>query len=227
MAAYSNCAKKLSVPGWRIEQRYSNKVMIGNWIEERKKFQRSNLPTPKSCYEKDFVRFSDSEPDRIQRRYFLKRMEGLPGHHLLSRHGEPSSRHLVSQYDDHYIRHGNSTLPPLRSWDGNSLTWAPEKSDFPSADPPTNFGLLQDKQKLWRGQVPEELKSVYSASYRQPPPSAFMTTRFGVAPRVLSSMMHQPNNTNKALDFKCQAYLQVPDYPVGRTNNNLMVESTS
>ncbi|XP_044139142.1 uncharacterized protein C1orf158 homolog [Bufo gargarizans] len=226
MAAYSDSAKKWSLPGWRIEQRYSNKVLIGNWVEERKKFRRSSLPTSKSCYEKDFVQFSDSKPDRIQRRGFLKRMEGLPGHHLLSHHGQLSSRHLVSQYDDDYIRSGNSTLPPLRSWDGNSLTWVPEKSDFPSTAPPTNFGLLQGKQKLWRDQVSEELRSIYSASYRQPPPSAFMTSRFGVAPRVLSSTMHQPNNANKALDFKSQAYLQVPDNPVQRTNN-LIMESAS
>ncbi|KAM3922930.1 cilia- and flagella-associated protein 107 [Leptodactylus fuscus] len=220
MAAYSDSAKKWSAPGWRIEQRYSNKVLIGNWVEERKKFMRSNLPVSKSCYGKDFVRFSNTAPDRIQRRYFLKRMEGLPGHHLLSHHGEPSMRNLVSQYDDHYMRRGNSTLPPLRSWDGNSLTWAPEKSDFPSTDPPTNFGLLQEKQKLWKNQASEDLRSVYSASYRQPPPSALIITHYGVAPRILSSTMHQPNNTNKALDFKCQAYLQVPDSPGGRTNIN-------
>ncbi|KAM4014892.1 cilia- and flagella-associated protein 107 [Anomaloglossus baeobatrachus] len=226
MAAYAHSATKGSLPGWRIEQKYSNKVLIGNWVEERKKFLRSNLSTSKSCYGKDFVQFSDSKPDRIQRRYFLKRMEGLPGHHLLSHHGEPGTRNLVSHYDDHYIRHGNSTLPPLRSWDGNSLTWAPEKSDFPSTDPPTNFGLLQEKQKLWRAPFSEEPRSVYSASYRQPPPSALVTIRYGVAPRVLSSTMHQPNNTNKALDFKCQANLQVPDNPVRRADPNLAVESS-
>lgn len=26
---------KWSQPGWRIEQRYANKVLIGNWAEER------------------------------------------------------------------------------------------------------------------------------------------------------------------------------------------------
>ncbi|XP_073441666.1 cilia- and flagella-associated protein 107 [Dendrobates tinctorius] len=226
MAAYPLCARKGSLPGWRIEQRYSNKVLIGNWAEERKKFMRSNLSPSKSCYEKDFVQFSGSKPDQIQRRYFLKRMEGLPGHHLLSHHGELGSRHLVSHYDDHYIRHGNSALPPLRSWDGNSLTWAPEKSDFPSTDPPTNFGLLQEKQKHWRVQISDEPRSVYSASYRQPPPSALMTIRYGVAPRILSSTVHQPNNANKALDFKCQTYLQVPDNLVRRTNHNLTIDSS-
>ncbi|XP_069804008.1 cilia- and flagella-associated protein 107 [Dendropsophus ebraccatus] len=220
MAAPSQSVSKWCQPGWRIEQRYSNKVLIGNWAEERRKFRRRDLPSPQSCYHKDFIRFPDSQPDRIHRRDFLKRMEGLPGPHLLSHHGEPPARHLVSHYDDHYIRWGTSTLPPLRSWDGNSLTWAPEKSDFPSTDPPTNFGLLQEKQKLWRDQVGDDLRSVYSASYRQPPRSALMTAQYGVAPRLLSSSVHPPNNTNKALGFKCQAYLQVPDHPIERTEKN-------
>ncbi|CAJ0916133.1 unnamed protein product [Ranitomeya imitator] len=178
-------------------------------------FMRSNLSPSKSCYQKDFVQFSGTKPDRIQRRYFLKRMEGLPGHHLLSHHGEPGSGHLVSHYDDHYIRRGNSTLPPLRSWDRNCLTWAPEKSDFPSTGKrkilQPILGFCKKSKKNWRKQISEEPRSVYSASYRQPPPSALITVRYGVAPRILSSTVHQPNNTNKALDFKCQTYLQVPD----------------
>ncbi|XP_018408158.1 PREDICTED: uncharacterized protein C1orf158 homolog [Nanorana parkeri] len=220
MAAYTDGMNKWCLPGWRIEQKYSNQVLIGNWEEERKKFKRRVLPTSSSCYEIDFLRFPDSKPDRNQRRYYLKRMEGLPKQHVLSHQAEPRSRHLVSQYDDHYIRHGNSTLPPLRSWNSNTLAWLPERSDFPLREPPTNFGLLQEKQKLW-GKPSEELRSVYSASYRNPPTSAFMAPRYGVAPRFLSSTMHKSNNTNKALDFKCQAYLQVPDHPVANVKNVL------
>ena len=29
--------KKWNMPGWRIEQKYSTKVLIGNWEEERLK----------------------------------------------------------------------------------------------------------------------------------------------------------------------------------------------
>ncbi|XP_068096564.1 cilia- and flagella-associated protein 107 [Hyperolius riggenbachi] len=227
MAAYPDRLKKLTQPGWRIEQKYSNKVLIGNWTEERKQFRRSNLPTSSSCYDIDFVRFPDSKPDLVQRRYYLKRMEGLPKQHLLFHHGEPGSRHLVSQYDDNYIRHGNPTLPPLRSWDGNGLAWLPERSDFPVTEPPTNFGLLQEKQKLWTRKTSEEMRSVYSASYRHPPASAFMTNRYGVAPRVLSSTLHRSNNTNKALDFKCQTYLQVPDHPATIISSTPLIETTS
>ncbi|CAI9613704.1 unnamed protein product, partial [Staurois parvus] len=171
----------------------------------------------------DFVRFPESKPDRIQRRFYLKRMEGLPTQHLLSHHREPRGRHLVSLYDDHYMRHGNSTLPPLRSWDGKSLAWLPERSDFPLTEPPTNFGLLQEKQKLWRDRPSEDLRSIYSASYRPPPASALRTPRYGVAPRVLSSTVHRNNNTNKALDFKGQTYLQVPDHP-GASGGNALGE---
>ena len=34
--------KKLQVPGWRIEQRFNNKVLIGNWNEERRKVSQKN-----------------------------------------------------------------------------------------------------------------------------------------------------------------------------------------
>ncbi|XP_073459836.1 LOW QUALITY PROTEIN: cilia- and flagella-associated protein 107 [Aquarana catesbeiana] len=226
MATSPDGMKKWSESGWRTQQRYNTKVLIGNWAEERKQFRRSDLPTSSSCYEIDFHRFPDSQPDRIQRRSYLKRMEGLPGRHVLSHHGEVGGRHLVSLYDDHYIRRGNSSLPPLRTWDGRSLAWLPERSDFPVTDPPTNFGLLQEKQKLWRDRPSEEQRSVYSASYRPPPVSAFIAPRYGVAPRLLSSTMHRSNNTNKALDFKCQTYLQVPDHP-GEHGGNVLVQPTA
>ena len=35
--------KKWSLPGWRIEQRYANPVLIGNWSEERGKVGRSKI----------------------------------------------------------------------------------------------------------------------------------------------------------------------------------------
>ncbi|XP_075461173.1 cilia- and flagella-associated protein 107 [Ascaphus truei] len=187
MSEYSDSFKKWSLSGWKIEQKYSNKVLIGNWLEERKKFKRSCLPKPKSCYDIDFVSYPDSKPDQILRRSFMKRMEGLPSQHLLSHHGEPKSKHLVSLYDDHFLRHGNSSLPPLRSWDGRCLAWIPERSDYPIEDPPTNFGLLQKKKKIWRENFSEEdLKSIYTASYKHPPACAFTTARSALAPRILS-----------------------------------------
>jgi len=36
MAGAQSDPEKWNLPGWRIEQRYSNKTLIGNWCEERK-----------------------------------------------------------------------------------------------------------------------------------------------------------------------------------------------
>lgn len=58
--------------------------------------------------------------------------QGLPYKHLITHHQEPSHRHLISTYDDHYNRHNyNPGLPPCRSWSGHKLLWLPEKADFP------------------------------------------------------------------------------------------------
>jgi len=34
---------KWNLPGWRIEQRFDNKVLIGNWYEERKQVSQSDM----------------------------------------------------------------------------------------------------------------------------------------------------------------------------------------
>ena len=39
---------KFGVPSWRIEQRYNNGVLIGNWSEERQAVRRKNV-TIKLC----------------------------------------------------------------------------------------------------------------------------------------------------------------------------------
>ncbi|XP_029434724.1 uncharacterized protein C1orf158 homolog [Rhinatrema bivittatum] len=210
-------------PCWRVEKRYSNRVLIGNWLEERKKFIRSIYPTSKSCQRIDFVPYADGRPDPILGRAFKKKNEGLPKHILLSHHGEPKHKNLVSVYDDHYMRHGNSSLPPLRKFSGNKLAWLPEKSDYPIQEPPTNFGLLEEKKKMWQDETAVDPRSVYTVSYVQHPPSAFAAIRYAVAPRALSSSMHQQNNLNKNLSLKDQRHLQVPDPRVSATMASLVV----
>nr|XP_033778505.1 uncharacterized protein C1orf158 homolog [Geotrypetes seraphini] len=218
-----NSAKSYIDPCWRVEKRYSNRVLVGNWLEERKKFKRSLFPTSRSCQKIDFVPYAESKPNLIIGRAFKKKNEGLPKQLLLSHHGEPNHKHLVSAYDDHYTRHGNSALPPLRKFNGNKLNWIPEKSDYPIEEPPTNYGLLELKRKSWQEETSEDLRSVYSVSYVQPPPSAFAAIRYAVAPRALSSSLHQHNNINKNLALKNQKHLLVPDQRVGATMASLVV----
>ncbi|GAB5574570.1 arylacetamide deacetylase-like 3 isoform X2 [Prionailurus iriomotensis] len=119
-------------------------------------FTKAMEETPQSIYRKEYVPFPGHRPDQISRWYGKRRVEGdeltwhglgalirrtdrsqdgmcgLPYKHLLTHHQEPSHRHLISTYDDHYNRHNyNPSLPPRRTWSGHKLLWLPEKADFP------------------------------------------------------------------------------------------------
>ncbi|XP_069333450.1 cilia- and flagella-associated protein 107 isoform X2 [Eulemur rufifrons] len=101
-----------------------------------------------------------------------ERRKGLPYKHLITHHQEPSHRHLISTYDDHYNRHSyNPGLPPLRSWNRHKLLWLPEKSDFPLLAPPTNYGLHEQLKQRWLASKvgPRERESIYTSSYPRPP----------------------------------------------------------
>ncbi|XP_048681068.2 arylacetamide deacetylase-like 3 isoform X2 [Caretta caretta] len=131
-----------------------------------------------SIYGTDFICFPDHRTDRTVRRTIMKKLDGLPKQHLFMHHEEPNNRNLVTQYDDHYNRHGyNPVLPPLRRWNGQKLAWLPEKSDFPIFEPPTNYGLFEQLMKKWTHQEAGVMNSVYTVSYEMPPVSAFAVRR--------------------------------------------------
>ncbi|XP_053311321.1 cilia- and flagella-associated protein 107-like [Spea bombifrons] len=227
MSEIPDTEKKWSLPGWKIEQKYSNKVLVGNWLEERKEFKRGSYSTKGSCYRIDYASFPVDNSSVMLRRSITKRMQGLPKQHLITHHGEPNSKYLVSLYDDHYLRRGNLSLPPTRTFNGHQLAWVPECSDYPTIEPPTNYGLKKEKEMQWKESSSKETRSVYSASYKNPPLSAFTINHCGVAPRILSSKLHHHNNINKSLQFRNQKHLQVPDYPVRETNHNTLTKSLS
>ncbi|XP_053308378.1 uncharacterized protein LOC128470510 [Spea bombifrons] len=91
-------------------------------------------------------------------------------------------------------------------------------------EPPTNYGLKKEKEMQWRESSSKDVRSVYSTSYKNLPPSAFAVARYGVAPRALSSNMNQNNNVNKSLQLRNQRPLQVPDYPAGRTKRSTVTK---
>uniref|UniRef100_A0A8C0QII2 Cilia and flagella associated protein 107 n=1 Tax=Chelonoidis abingdonii TaxID=106734 RepID=A0A8C0QII2_CHEAB len=153
------------LPSWKIKPEYSTKVLIGNWLEERKR--------------------------------------GLPKQHLFMHHEELNNRNLVTQYDDHYNRHGyNPVLPPLRRWNGQKLAWLPEKSDFPVFEPPTNYGLFEQLMKKWTHQEAGVMNSVYTVSYERPPVSAFAIRRRPVTNchRSPHDGQHLPHNLSSSLE---------------------------
>ncbi|XP_046882633.1 uncharacterized protein C1orf158 homolog [Hypomesus transpacificus] len=205
---------KWSLPGWRIEQKYGNKVLIGNWVEEKLQFSRE-CQTANSTSRSDYQPHWNHRPDVFLRRSALRRAEGLPSKLLLSHHGIPNSHCLVTLYDEAYARMPGAALPALRSWHPDKMAWAPERSDEPAVAPPTNFGLARSRRlHLEQQREPLPALSVYASSYQRLPASAFPQRASASAPRGLSSRLYPANNHNKDLELRQQPSRLVPDsYP--------------
>ncbi|XP_063001435.1 cilia- and flagella-associated protein 107 [Elgaria multicarinata webbii] len=189
------------VPSWRIEPKYSTKVLIGNWLEERKEFIRDHEGTGKSIYGRDFVRFPPEVPDKAEARRIMKKLDGLPKKYLLTHHEEANHQNLITQYDDQYNRHGyNCLLPPLRKWNRHKLAWTPEKSDYPLVEPPTNYGLFEHLVKKWTHKEPGVKNSVYSISYTKPPISSYT-----ICHRPIMQPIIDPNREQQWLSRRLDA----------------------
>ncbi|KAM9256282.1 cilia- and flagella-associated protein 107 [Cariama cristata] len=198
---------------WIIELKYSTKVLVGNWLEEGKRFVKDTGKLGSSIYRTDFICFPDHKPNQTLRRTMMEKIEGLPMWHFFAHHEEPRSQNLLLEYDDKYNRHGyNSVLPPLRSWNGRKFAWIPQKSDFPILAPPTNYGLLEHLMKKWHKKEAGVMNSVYTISYESPPISAFPTRqpRQPAKTHDLPSNQGQlPQNISRILDCEGgQKYLQ-------------------
>ncbi|XP_074048162.1 cilia- and flagella-associated protein 107-like isoform X1 [Macrotis lagotis] len=174
-----------STPSWRIEPKFSTRVLIGNWVEERNKFIKTSKPSFHSTCQEDFIWFQDHKADQKTKWYNMRRSEGLPYKNLITHHEEPKHRNLISTYDDHFNRHGyNPLLPPIRTWNGQKLMWLPEKSDFPLLAPPTNYGLFENLQKKWQEPTKiDRATSIYTSSYVRHPVSA-MSEQEGAIPAL-------------------------------------------
>ncbi|KFO85023.1 Uncharacterized protein C1orf158 [Buceros rhinoceros silvestris] len=193
---------------WKIEPKYSDRVLIGNWLENRKRFTQvpGNCGSSSSIYRTDFIWFPDHKPDQTVRRATMEKSEGLPLQLLFTHHEEPRSRNLVSEYDDNYNRHGyNTVLPALRTWNGHKLTWIPQKSDFPVLEPPTNYGLLEHLMKKWKERDAGVMNSVYTVSYQRAPISAFATCQLSQPAKthiLPSNQGHLPQKVSRILDYE-------------------------
>ncbi|XP_052425957.1 cilia- and flagella-associated protein 107-like [Carassius gibelio] len=110
--------------------KYSNKVLIGNWAEERLHFTQ-DCEMANSSYRMDYMPHMPHRPDAVMCQRAFRRSEGLPLRQLFSHHGLLSSHCLVSQYDESYGRQASSSLPTLHSWSSFKLARVPERSDHP------------------------------------------------------------------------------------------------
>ncbi|XP_070814433.1 cilia- and flagella-associated protein 107 [Chaetodon trifascialis] len=202
---------KWAQTGWRIEQKYSSKVLLGNWAEERLQFTREPK-TANSTNRVDYRPHWDFKPDVFERRSALLRAEGLPSKLLFAHHGPPSSHYLVTQYKESYGHKHTNALPTLRPWHPDSLTWQFDRSDQPIPALPTNFGPPQStKHRLEKQQSHLPSLTVYRSAYQRHPLSTFCQSRCARASHMLSSHLHAANHNNKDLDLRCRSLLQIPD----------------
>lgn len=68
---------KWNLPGWRIEQKYNTNVLIGNWNEERRKFERGDTHA-NSTHRTDFKHYGRCLPDvKIRRDAALRQDVGI------------------------------------------------------------------------------------------------------------------------------------------------------
>ena len=69
-------ADKFKLPGWKIEKKYNNQILLGNWSEERRQFKRGSLPFGNSTNRQDFRHHQGFLPDKKIRREASLRNEG-------------------------------------------------------------------------------------------------------------------------------------------------------
>ncbi|XP_030276838.1 cilia- and flagella-associated protein 107 [Sparus aurata] len=208
---------KWAQTGWRIEQKYANKVLLGNWAEDRLQFTREPK-TDNSTNRVDYGPHWDFEPDVFERRSALLRAEGLPSKLLFAHHAPPSSHYLVTHYEESYGHKHTNALPTLRPWHPDSgSTWQLERSDRPICALHTGSGPPRStKARLEKQQSHLPSPTVYRSAYQRHPLSSFCQRHFSRAPRVLSSHLHASNHNNKDLDLRGRSLLQIPDPGFGR-----------
>ncbi|XP_039251506.1 cilia- and flagella-associated protein 107-like [Styela clava] len=211
-------AMKWHMPGWRIEQRFSNNTLIGNWCEERKQFQRGTHSNT-STHLTDFRLYKNHKPDVTIRRSALMRNEGLRKENLFTHHGKTYSNNLISWYDEQFnkrMRDENDRLPDVRKWDGHKLAWAPERSDYPMQGKPTNYGLHSKMKDKWIAELKAERSGHYTTDYGQAyqgHPSTAFPRRFASAPKYLSSHFNPISKLNKDLWLRRTPFNMAPEYP--------------
>lgn len=207
---------KWGMPGWRIEQRFAPGVLIGNWDEDRYKFQKGECKH-NSTHKIDFQNYGSSRPDVTIRRKAQLTSEGLGKEFLFYHHGNRYSNNMISWYDEHFNKRERdeaNKLPELRKWDSHKLAWVPEKSDHPIEGEATNFGHFANLKKKWGDQIANEthgdFDTTYTTSFLNHGTGAMVDTRHAT-PKSNSTSLHKFNQVNKNLNLRNGPMLQSPE----------------
>lgn len=170
-----------------------------------------------STHRVDFKNYGKFLPDVTTRRKALQQHNGLGKEFIFSHHQKAYEGNRISWYDQQFNKREitESRLPPLRSWDRQKLAWAPEKSDYPTQGPPTNYGLLKKLQQKWKNEAALEKLgtnvSTYNMSFTQHPKELF-TFQHHARPKSLSCHFH-PHNINKDLHLRGKQLSTAPEFP--------------
>lgn len=204
--------RKWEMPGWRIEQDYSKKTLIGNWCEERNTVEHNNVNV-NSTNRTDFTDIvKNTEPRHMERRHALRRNEGSADKYQIQLGGTTSSN--ISWYDCDYRRTQNKAL---RCWNRHKLVWEPEYSDHPLQGSSTQLGIRQRKFQKWKDE-----HAVFDATSRWCPSTTYggdfhsfkktaYPLRYAQSSKVLSSQMNPISRTNKNLPLRGLPLLCPPE----------------
>ncbi|CAI8040689.1 Uncharacterized protein C1orf158 homolog [Geodia barretti] len=205
---------KWEQPGWRIEQRFCQGVLIGNWSEDRLgKFPKGN-EFGNSTSREAFLKYPHSVyiPDSGTRRKGVLRNYGLGQTHIFGHHGNAYMHNNISTYDQHFSR--CHSTGQQREWDKHWLSWLPEASDHPTTGLPKRYGLKEAIEEKWRRireiETHGDYHSTYSTTFRPPAASSEDKGRRYATPRHLSSHLH-PHRGNAHLSLRGVSHLQAPE----------------
>ncbi|XP_065842568.1 cilia- and flagella-associated protein 107-like [Oscarella lobularis] len=218
--------QKWHQPGWRIEQRYTKGVLIGNWFEDQQNFQKGNHAS-NSTHREDYRSYKGEHfPDATFRRNALARSDGIGRKHLFVHHGTRYSNNMLPLYRDTFTRSLDPRYAPtVRQWDRNKMSWQPEPIDqLPASEGGQRYGLYTKLQEKWKKQAEIEAKgdymSSYGLSYLPHAPDA-LVTHHHAAPRHLSTRLH-PHRANKDLQLRSSLAIPCIERPV---NSSLFCRS--
>ncbi|RDD39114.1 Uncharacterized protein C1orf158-like protein [Trichoplax sp. H2] len=213
-------------PSWKVESRFKNGVLIGNWYEERMQYQRENF-NHSSTQRHDYKPYGNAKPDTFIRRAALARNNGLNKQQIFFHHGKKYNDNMISYYDQVYNKRDLEHIPTNRRWDLKRIAWLPEKSDVPIYGNATKFGLLEKKKEQWKKEVEEENRGIYSSetmtSFAELPKNSLIT-KHQVTPKHISSRMH-PHHLNKDLALRSLPIInpvpQIVSWPHPKFSNTL------
>eukprot|EP00118_Oscarella_pearsei_P026112 m.309414 g.309414 ORF g.309414 m.309414 type:complete len:232 (+) comp46390_c0_seq1:113-808(+) len=207
---------KWQEPGWRIEQRYTKGVLIGNWFEEKREFGKGNHVS-NSTHRADYRDHRGHLPDVTIRRNALARNDGIGRQHLFVHHGTRYSNNMLPLYPDTFSKtwHPDYT-PKIRQWDRNKMSWQPEPIDQSLTSNSHNYGLHSQLKEKWRKQAEIEAGgdyvSNYASTYHSPSKEALVTDHYA-SRRHLSTRLH-PHRANKDLQLRSTQAIPCIECPI-------------